>query len=120
MIVDTNFLMSAGQFKIDLKNELLRVLEEPFQLCAPRKVVFELEYIACGVSKDAANASYALKILDSLGVEFIDSIAPVDDWIAGNAVLGDVVATNDRELRHRLKKGVRSLVLKGKSKLGFA
>ena len=120
VVLDTNFLMLFGKFKLDLRNELERVVGEGFELFASHRIKEELGRIASGKNAEALNASLALSLIERMGVTLLPSQAPVDDWILENSEIGSIVCTNDKELARKLKdKGVRVIMFKGLSKLGF-
>jgi len=122
VVLDTNFLVSAARFKVDLKSELERAIGEAFELVISDKVVQELASIASEKKKDSPSARAALDFLASEPVRVVPTSQAVDSWISQNAARapGAIIATNDRELVARLKLlKVRVLSLKGKSKVGF-
>jgi len=119
-VLDTNFLMLAYQFKIDIFGGLRELLGE-YKAVTCSGVITELEGICSGKGRDSAAASYALKLLKLRGVEVKGSSKDVDGWIEGYCTGKDAVAcTVDKELIRKLKKdGVRVVILRGKSRLQF-
>ncbi|NYZ78748.1 hypothetical protein H0N99_01225 [Candidatus Micrarchaeota archaeon] len=118
-VLDTNFLMLAHQFKIDILGGLRELLGE-YKAVTCSGVIGELERVHSGKGKDSAAAGYALKLLKR-GVEVKRSSEGVDDWILKYcAKNGAVACTVDRELIGRLKKeGVKAVILRGKARLQF-
>ena len=105
VILDTNFLLIPGQFKIDIFEELQCRLDFPFELCIVEETLFELDKIiekdknkhkiAAEIAKSLIKAKH-LKILSSEG-------KIVDDRLVKLSKNSDVVvATQDKELRKRL------------------
>jgi uncharacterized protein len=103
IIIDTNFLVSALQFHVDILSELQRVCDFNYELAVIDKTIDELENIASkGKGKDKRAAKLALDIIKAKGIKRIKAKAShVDDAIV--AEKGAAVATNDRELIARLK-----------------
>ncbi len=123
VIMDTNFLLVPYQFKVDVFTELERLLDGPFTLVVPSKVVGELRGIARNPGRTGAAARFALKILESRGekAKQVESKLPVDDWLFEYARQNRaVVCTNDRGLKQRLKaERLRVVGLRSKAKVGF-
>lgn len=120
-VLDTNFLMLAHQFNVDISGELGELLGECRKVTC-RGVVEELERLSIGKGRDASAAKYALKLLKLGGFEIVRNEGKVDDWIVSYCARnGAVACTMDRELIARLKKkGVKVVILRGKSRLEFA
>lgn len=118
-ILDTNFLVLANKFRIELKGELEQLLGKT-GLMVSSKTIGELKKIANSKTKNSTNARIALGLIGELRVQVVESSLHVDDWIAREAVEGVVVCTNDRKLIERAKaKGARAVCLKGRQKIGF-
>jgi rRNA-processing protein FCF1 len=120
-VLDTNFLMLAHQFKVDIFGGLGELLGE-YKAVTCKGVVDELSRICSGNGRDSAAASYALKLLKLDKVEIKRNEGKVDDWIVSYCVkFGAVACTVDRELVRKLKKeGVKVVIMRGKSRLQFA
>lgn len=118
VVVDSSFLMQMAEGSI-APSMILEALEAPFRLVAPRQVVEELSRLAESHPRQKTRrmASRALWVADRLGVEVYDVEAMnADDAVESLArkLKGEgarvVVATNDRELRRRLRSlGIPSL-----------
>ena len=106
IILDTNFLMAVGQFKVDIFSEIYRICNFNYQLCIMDKTVDELKKIIQSKQKgkDKAAAKLALAIISSKKLKILKTKEdkPVDDLIldANDAI----VATTDKELINRLKE----------------
>jgi len=120
-VFDTNFLMLAYQFKIDVLSGLSELLGK-YKAVTCAGVINDLKKIGAGKGRDSAAASYALKLLKLSEVEVNDNAKDVDGWILNYCVRkGAVACTVDRELVRKLKKeGVKVVILRGKSRLQFA
>lgn len=121
VVLDTNFLLAPHQFKIDVFREMDGLLEFPHTYVVPTGVKKELEKLAGGRGEEGAAARLGLKILRARGCAEVESRGNVDNWIRKYAKKENaIVATNDRELRNKLKKdGVEVVVLHSKSRLGM-
>jgi len=110
VILDTNALLMQFEFKIDLEDELSRLLGA-YEILIPSSVLNELKNL-----KDK-NARSALEF--ALKYRVIETEKKGDESILAMAKeLNAVVVTNDRELRKRLKdNGLRVIYLRQKSYL---
>lgn len=120
VVLDTNFLLVPYQFKINVFRQIEELLEVPHELIVPSGVVSELRKLSKGRGKEGAAARFALKLLGAYGVTKVRSAGEVDGWIAEYAARENaMVATNDVELRNRLKKGgVKMIALRSRARLG--
>jgi len=107
VILDSNFLMIPSQFRIDIFSELRRTLNRRVQIIVLSPVRDELRRISLrGNPKTIKQAERALKIIDDVEVVDIkhNPGESVDDLIIRVAKEWNCpVATNDGELRKRLK-----------------
>ncbi|GAB6147708.1 PIN domain-containing protein [Stetteria hydrogenophila] len=117
VVVDTSFLISLSE-GLAAPSMILDALEASFRLVAPRQVVVELERLSTQAKPKVRRAARkALWLLGRLGVEVVDVEAgQADDAVESLArrLKGEgfrvVVATNDRELRRRVRSlGIPSL-----------
>jgi len=122
VILDSNFLFVPSQFKLDVFEELANLLNQRIDpvLLSPTKR--ELEEIARkGSPKKSRQASLALKLAEKCRVVPVekDLKETHDDVIVRVAAEWKCpVATNDRELRKRLRKiGVPVIFLRQKCRL---
>ncbi len=115
VILDANFLMIPGQFKVDIFSELDRVLHVAYELFVLKGVRTELETLSVKgdlKTRRAARIGLALSkdlpVLEALGSD-------ADDEITGFSGRGTVVCTNDRALRKRvLTRGGKAVFLRQK------
>ena len=125
VILDSNALFVPLQFKIDIFEELEKLLNVKFELILLSPIRRELENLAeNGSPKMQKNASYALKMAEKC------KLVELDEKIAGSSpddVIFQVacewkslVFTNDRELRKRLRNiNVPVIYVRQKSRLGI-
>ena len=124
VILDSNFLFIPSQFQLDVFEELGNLLSQQFDpvLLSPTKN--ELQEISKkGSPKMRRQASLALKFAEKCRVVYIgkDSKETHDDVIVRVAAEWMCpVATNDRELRKRLRNlGVPVIFLRQRHRLEF-
>ena len=107
IILDTNFLLIPVQFKVDIFEEIRRISDFRYQLCIIDKSIDELKKITLtGNTKDKAAAKLALKLVELKKIKKIEtkSHKQVDELILDSAKKDDFVATQDKELKQKLKK----------------
>lgn len=121
VVFDTNFLMLAHQFKVDIFGQLEELLGA-YEKVTCKGVIEELEKLGLGKGRDGVAARYALKLVGEGRVKVRKNEGEVDEWILRYCrSRGAVACTVDKELRERLKKeGVKVIILKGGKKLEFA
>ena len=122
VILDSNALFVPIQFKIDIFNDLERLLNRNFELILLSPVKQELEALAeKGSPKMRKNASYALKLAEKCKYVEVDAPASAltDDIIVKIAKeWGFPVFTNDRQLKKRLRDiSVPVIYVRQKSRL---
>lgn len=124
VVLDTSFLLAPFQLKIDVMRELDYLLEGEFDLVVSTGVLAELKKLSKNAGKEGAAARVGLKILDARkpAVTIVQGEGPVDDWIVEFCRKNRGIAcTVDKKLAKRLKSAeCRVIVVKGRSKLGFA
>jgi len=125
VILDSNALFVPLQFKIDIFEELEKLLNMKFELILLSPIRRELENLAeNGSPKMRKNASYALKMAEKC------KLVELDEKIAGSSPDDTIfqvarewkspVFTNDRELRKRLRNiNVPVIYVRQKSRLGI-
>ena len=122
LILDTNFLMIPHQHRVDIFQEIERIIVARYELLVPTGVIGELQGIQEEGGADGIAAKVALQLIDDRDrhVRTIHSHGDVDDFILEFAVdnMGSVVCTNDKELKRRLRKSRVPVVhLRGKNRL---
>ncbi|KYK26247.1 hypothetical protein AYK26_05565 [Euryarchaeota archaeon SM23-78] len=108
VILDTNFLLIPGQFKIDIFTQIENLVKEPIVLCIINKSIKELNQLAVvGKEKDRFAAKLALVLIRQKNLKTLNSFATkrsVDDIIVRKADNNTYVATQDKALRKRLRE----------------
>ncbi|MBW2990376.1 nucleotide-binding protein [Candidatus Woesearchaeota archaeon] len=122
VIIDTNFLLIPGQFKVDVFTQLEEIVKEPHQLCIIDKSINEVNKLAVtGKQKDRFSAKLALVLIRQKNLKTLHSFGSkksVDDIIVKKADSNTYVATQDKALRKRLKeKGAKIIGLRQKKYL---
>ena len=132
VILDTNFLMLPFTHKIDIFTEIMRIMDEPYELCILESSVAELGSIIStqsGKHRDAAKM--AMQLADEKKIRILheekqkslymnpnSKSLTVDDIIVNLANKGTIIATQDKFLKERLlAKGIKTIILRGKHKL---
>ena len=107
ILMDSNALFVPIQFKIDIIEQLKRLLGSNFQLILISPIRRELEHIAeKGPQKTKKMVSYAMKLADRCTLVDIGeekSSSPDDLLVEIGSRWGCPVFTNDRQLRKRLR-----------------
>jgi hypothetical protein len=124
VIIDTNFLLIPGQFKVDIFSEIDRILTEKFELYIIDKTVDELDNILCNPvvsGKDKAAARLAKALIKAKKPIYLktEKNLNVDKLIENEALKGGcIVATQDMALKRKLKENnIRLIVLRQKQHL---
>jgi len=118
-------LLAQFEYRLDIVSELRRIILGPVELLISSGTMGELASLAGRQGRRAVAARFALQSLPHLkkafDVKVVPSSGDVDGWIIKHARENKVcVATNDVPLRRRLAASkVRTIALKGKSKLEF-
>jgi len=121
VILDSNFLMAPFEFNIDVFQEIEYLLQKKVDFIVPSSVKLELTGISSRGGEGAPEASLALQLASRCRVVEV-SLQPqetADDAILKAAQkLGAVVATNDIELKKKLRDvHVAVIFMRDKSKL---
>jgi len=121
IVLDTSFLVDIVKFKIDLK-EIDEVISQPYKLLTTDSVIKELEKLSAKKGKESKNAKIALKLIKSKRVEILKSkVKTTDKAIIKLCDKKMIVATDDRELRKKLKNlGIKTIYLRAKKKIGIS
>ena len=108
VILDTNFLLIPGQFKIDIFTQIDMLMNEPFVLCVVDKTITELNKLAAtGREKDRFASKLALVFIRQKNLKTLRSFGSrksVDDIIVKKADSNTFIATQDKALRQRLRQ----------------
>jgi len=118
VIIDTNFLLIPAQFKVDIFDEIGRILESQYELFIIDKTVDELNnIIEKQGGKDKAAAKMALQLLERYPITYLKTPETerhlnVDKLIL-KRVKGDkfIVATQDMALKRDLRRNNAQLIV---------
>jgi len=125
IVLDTSFLVDSIKFKIDLE-EIDKLVSQPYKLLTINSVIKELEKLSAKEGRDSKNAKIALKLVKSKRIKILKSKVLKSKGSTDKAIikLSDkktIVATDDRELRKKLKNlGIKTIYLRAKKKIGIS
>jgi rRNA-processing protein FCF1 len=122
VVLDANFFFVSSQFNVDVFEELANLLNRRFEAVLLSSTQKELQGLAESTSpKQRKQAQLALKLAEKCNVVSVEKglMDTYDDVIVRVAAeWKSPVATNDRELRKRLRKvGVPVIFLRQKRRL---
>ncbi len=122
VLLDTNFLLIPYMFKINIFREIEYLVDDAVEYVVLSGVKEELLKLARNKGKEGRASKFALQVLEAEKVRVVAYQGAVDKGIVEVAKReGAVVCTNDKKLRFKLKKeGIPVIVLKGRSKIGWA
>lgn len=120
IILDTNFLTIPAEFKVDIFSEIDRICSFNYSLFVLDKSVEELKkMIETQKGKEKAKARLALQLIKNKEINVIkaNSDKTVDDILVElSDDKNNIIATQDKELRKRLK-GKSTIFLRNKKYL---
>ena len=96
IILDTNFLIYCANFKVDLFSEIERICHFPYKLKVLDATIKELEIVK------PKGLSLIKKFIEKLEVIKAEDHY-VDDELTNLSEKGYIIATQDKELKDRLK-----------------
>ena len=122
VILDSNFLFIPAKFQIDVFEELAKLLNQRFEPVLLSSIYQELKTMAeKGVLSRRRQASLALKLAEKCKLVSVEKHVEEtnDDVILRIAILWkSPVATNDRELRRKLRaRAIPVIYLRSKNRL---
>jgi|FLOH01.1.fsa_nt_gi uncharacterized protein len=125
VILDTNFFLIPGQFHVDIFTEIKNLMLEPYILCVLDKTFDELKGIEImGKFSDVRaiklGAALAHNLIKQQSLKILTSFSDknVDDSLVEMSKKGVFIATQDKELKKRVKeKGAQIITLKQKKYL---
>ncbi|MDI6737882.1 MAG: hypothetical protein QME12_05200 [Nanoarchaeota archaeon] len=118
IVLDTNFIMSAIGFKIDIIREIERIADFRYKLTALKATLSELEkLIKEGEYFERKRASLALQIIRKSRMDILRKEGYADDILAALNPDEHVIATQDAGLLKRLRqKGFRTIQIRQKKR----
>lgn len=121
ILLDTNFLLIPAQFNVDIFSEIERIADFPYRICILKQTIDELKKIIKeqkGKHRNAAKLALQLIKQKDLNTIKNSSKDSVDDIILDIVNPEYIVATQDKELKDRLKrKKIRIITLRAKKYL---
>lgn len=129
VVLDTNFLLIPGQFRVDIFSEFDKICNFNYEVCVLPATVKELESIVGSKScsaKDRRAAKLGLLLLKAKGVKVVNPKRKVFksadkailEFVSAAGLSAEksvIVSTQDKLLRDRLRaKGVPVIVLRQK------
>jgi uncharacterized protein len=107
VIIDTNFLLIPGQFKVDIFSEIHRIMSEPYEIYIVERTIDELNrIIMSGGPKDKFAAKLGLVLAIQKSLKRLPSskgFKSADDDIVEHSDENTYVATQDDGLRKRVR-----------------
>jgi len=124
IILDTNFLFIPFQFKVDIFSELAKVMNEPYEVYILEQTINELNNIVkTQKGKNREYALMALKLIEKKRIKqkslyMFPLSKTVDDILVEISDKNIIIATQDKELKKRLKsRGIQTIILRSKKYL---
>lgn len=116
-LLDTNFVLIPGKFKVDILSELEK-FGKP-ELFTLDSIIIELEKLASGKGPDPRAAKLGLIILKKYKVKTVASQSKkADAGLLESSKAGFIICTLDRELMAKIKKaGGKAITLRQKKYL---
>jgi rRNA-processing protein FCF1 len=116
VVLDTNFLIFASNFKVDLFLEL-----KGNELFVTEPVLEELRDISAKKGRDAAAARLALKTVEEMGLKILESKErEADASLLDYGKQGYAIATQDKNLKEKLKRaGAKIIFIRQKKYVVF-
>lgn len=102
IVLDTNIILDSIKFKIDLSAELNRICSFPYKIAVLDKTLKELE--------NKKNSRLALRLIDKKNIEIIKTQEGYVDDILFSLNDKYIIATNDQELKRRLRKENKKII----------
>lgn len=121
IILDTNFMLIPSLFKVDIFSEISRICDFAFETAVLDKTINELKgIINKGEAKQRAAAKLALQFIEKKKLSIIKTTAQksVDSLLVSIADRDTIIATQDMELKRRLKeKSIQTITMRQKKYL---
>ncbi|MEK6932633.1 MAG: ribonuclease VapC [Nanoarchaeota archaeon] len=96
IVLDTNIILDAVKFKVDLFEEIRRISNFPYKIAILDKTLEELE--------DKPNAKLALSLIKKKNINIIKTNQGYVDDMLLDLDKNHIIATNDKELKNKIKK----------------
>lgn len=105
VIFDTNFLLYLIKFKIDYNQELNRICDFNYKICILDKTLDELKKLKELEAKIALKYSEKFEIIKTIDNK------KVDDILVDIASQETIIATQDQELKSRIRKKTKYIII---------
>ncbi len=119
IVLDTNFLLTVYELRLDIFEEIFRVIPSKYEIYVLSGTIKELEKLINSPllsKKQAAKIALELIKIKNINILKISESQLVDDTLVD--LNGYIIATIDTELKRRLKqKGTRILTIRQKKYL---
>src|SRR3989344_7943284 len=102
IVIDTNMILDSIKFKVDLFTELKRICNFQYKTAILDKTLNELE--------NKPNSKIALQLINKNNINIIKTKEGYVDDLLLNLDDNHIIATNDKELKNRLKKLNKPLI----------
>jgi len=121
IILDTNFLVDCLSWKVDFFRELERIIPFTYRLMSVDKTLDELDTIITKGTPDVkigARLANQLIMKKRIGIIITDKKGYTDTLILNAADKDTIVATQDQDLKRKLKaKGIPVVIIRQKKYL---
>jgi rRNA-processing protein FCF1 len=121
IILDTNFLVDCLSWKVDFFRELERIIPFTYRLMSVDKTLDELDTIITKGKPDVkigARLANQLIMKKRIGIIITDKKGYTDTLILNAADKDTIVATQDQDLKRKLKaKGIPVVIIRQKKYL---
>jgi len=105
IIIDTNALMAIAELKIDIFSEIERMADFKYEVVILEGTMIELKKIMADQKmKYKRAAKLVVDIITKKKIKIIENTGKVDDVLTEHSKKGDLILTQDRELKKRLTK----------------
>jgi rRNA-processing protein FCF1 len=118
ILLDTNFLIDMLRYRLEFS--AFQDIEGGVEFFVSSEVLREIKSIASRKTKVGRLALIALKLIDERKIKVVQSLKKTvdEDLVALAKTKGFIVATNDKNLKERLKReNVRVICLRNKKKI---
>lgn len=106
IIFDTNFLLYSLKYRIDFASELRKICDFDYTLCILDKAIDEIKKQKSSEAKLASSFIGRFKVISTGKSE-----KSVDDILVDLASKDNIIATQDRELKKRIRKKTKSIII---------
>jgi rRNA-processing protein FCF1 len=105
IFLDTNFLMIPAQHKVDIFEEIRRIMETSYELCIVERTLKELDFIVeNGKLREKLEVKLTKALIKTKNIKIVsrDQDKGVDEQLIELSRKGAIVATQDMALKKQL------------------